>query len=187
MYLPADFGETLDATSLVWIDRDGVVEDLGAPTRTYLWPKLSPDETRVALRLHQPTTNIWLYDIASGNLSPFITGDSANDAPIWSPSGGQIAFSSSRDGPRNLFLKATDFRETEEPLTLNEYSEFASSWSPDGRWLIFTAFDPESEEDGDIWIMPLEGDRTPQAFYETESFAGGAVFSPSSPWLKVAF
>ena len=183
VYLPAESGEALDANSLAWIDRNGVVDRLGAPPRSYLWPVLSPDEERIAVRLHEPRSNIWIYDIESGNLSPFIAGDGANDSPVWSPGGDQIAFSSSRNGPWNLFLKAADFSGTEEPLTTNEYSTYASSFSPDGQWLTFTTFDPASGDDGDVWTLPLEGDRIPEAFHETESFAGGPMFSPSGDWI----
>ena len=178
VYLPAESGEHLDTTSLAWIDRNGMVEDLGAPPRSYLWPTLSPNKERVALRLQEPRSNVWIYNIQDGNLSPLITGGTSNDAPIWSPTGNDIAFSSTRDGPRNLFIRETDFLAPEEQVTGNEYSENPSSWSPDGQWLAFTRFDPASENDGDIWVVPVEGDRTPQVFHETESFAGGAMFSP---------
>ena len=52
---------------LVWVDRSGVEEPLGAPPREYNYPKLSPDGTRVAVEIRaEGGRDIWIWDIQIG-------------------------------------------------------------------------------------------------------------------------
>jgi serine/threonine-protein kinase len=63
------------------------------------------------------------------------------------------------------------------------------SFSPDGRWLAFTAFGNNS---GDLWIAPfiVEGDRlragTPEPFLAARFNEGSPTISPDGRWLAYA-
>ncbi len=46
----------LETRRLVWVDRQGGVEPLGAPPRLYVHPCLSPDGQRVAVAITEPRT-----------------------------------------------------------------------------------------------------------------------------------
>ncbi|MDA2934451.1 protein kinase, partial [Acidobacteria bacterium AH-259-D05] len=60
IYVPA--GESEGSFSLVWVDREGAVEPLGAPLHQYRAPRLSPDGVRVAVNISEASTDIWVYD-----------------------------------------------------------------------------------------------------------------------------
>jgi Tol biopolymer transport system component len=52
------------------------------------------------------------------------------------------------------------------------------SWSPDGRFLVYTEIDPRTKSD--IWVLPLEGERKPFPFLKTEFNEVGARLSPAA-------
>ena len=64
--------------------------------------------------------------------------------------------------------------EAEELLT-SETSNTPTSWSPEGV-LAYT-------ERGDIWLLPLEGDRKPRSFLATQFEERNAMFSPDGRWI----
>jgi len=61
---------------LVWVDRRGREESLGAPLRPYSYPRLSPDGKRVALDVGGVDRDIWIWDISRKALDRF-----TNDQP----------------------------------------------------------------------------------------------------------
>src|SRR5262249_40907867 len=79
----------------------------------------------------------------------------------------------------------TDGEGTEERLTMGEYVQTPSSWSPDGKWLAFTeAGTPATGRD--IWVLPLEGEALnagPEARVRTPANEDNGVFSPNGQWL----
>jgi Tol biopolymer transport system component len=59
--------------------------------------------------------------------------------------------------------------------------EYATSSSRDGRFLLYTAKDPETKSD--LWVLPLQGDRKPISFLRTKFNEGSGQFSPDGRWL----
>jgi Tol biopolymer transport system component len=76
---------------LVWVDRDGREEDIGAPTRVYGLIGLSPDGSRLAVHVGDVTDYIWLYDFARKEGRQLATSSAAG-WPLWTPDGNSIAF-----------------------------------------------------------------------------------------------
>ncbi len=90
-YVPR--GATLG--NLAWVDRKGVVEPLGTPTRDYAGRvQLSPDGKRVVVVIvAEGSYDVWTYDILHEALTRLTLGDGDSVAPSWSPDGRRIAFS----------------------------------------------------------------------------------------------
>ena len=80
-----------------------------------------------------------------------------------------MAFSSDK----GIYWKSADGTGTEERLTTGG---LASSWSPNGPTLAFLRA-------GDIWTLPISGDRQPHQVAETPSAEEQAEFSPDGRWL----
>jgi Tol biopolymer transport system component len=55
------------------------------------------------------------------------------------------------------------------------------SWSPDGRFLLYSAFDPTTRQD--LWVLPLDGERKPFVFLKTPSSERNGQFSPDGRWI----
>ena len=179
IYVPGRYSE-LDRT-LVWVDRQGIVESLATPRRIYDDPKISPDGQRVAVQFKISTGNIWVYDIVRNSLTQ-ITFEKLNNQPFWSPDGKRIAFGSTRAGGlQNLYWKSSDGNGSVERLTTSEYNQSLTSWSSDDKWLTFYQMHPTTGRD--IWVLPLEGEREPYPFLKTPFQEAGAMFSPDGLWL----
>ena len=69
----------------------------------------------------------------------------------------------------------------EERLTTSPNIQGPGSISRDGRWLAYYDLDPATG--CDIWVLPLNGDRKPQAFLRTPAWAGFLRFSPDGRFL----
>ena len=180
VYVP---GRVWGESTLVWVDRQGAVEPLALPLRRYFDPRLSPDGQRLAVQIGSLiNSDIWIHHIPRGTLTR-LTFEGNDVDPLWTPDGERVAFSSDRaGGPTNLFWKPADGSGPVEQLTESErYQRYPSSCSPDGQVLAFSEFHPST--DWDIWVLPLQGERKPRPFLQTQFRKGEAVFSPDGHWL----
>jgi serine/threonine-protein kinase len=57
----------------------------------------------------------------------------------------------------------------------------ATSWSADGR--LFVLFQTHPETDGDITVLPVDGERKPRLFLQTPADEGGSTLSPDGRFL----
>ena len=167
--------------TLVWVDRKGAEESLETPPRPYRFPRLSPDSQKVAvtIQVKDQSSNISVYDIRRDAWTQ-LTFEQGS-FPLWTPDGKRIVFSSTRLGPQNMFWKPADGTGVVERLSESALQHTAHSWSPDGKFLAFTEVHPTSS--GDIWVLPVEGERTPWTFLQTPSSETGVVFSPDGHWV----
>ncbi|MCI0488870.1 MAG: LpqB family beta-propeller domain-containing protein [Blastocatellia bacterium] len=78
-----------------------------------------------------------------------------NFYPTWSPDGSKIAFTSTRDGNREIYVINTDGSQ-EIRLTSNPASDWVPAWSPDGSKIAFV-----SDRDGnlEIYVMSADGSK----------------------------
>src|SRR5262249_60466164 len=69
-FLVYDPGTTLGRAqrTLWWVDRAGNEEAVPVPPRSYVYPRLSPDGTQVALDIRDQDKDIWIWDLAGRNL-----------------------------------------------------------------------------------------------------------------------
>ena len=84
--------------TLHWVDRQGREESLNVEPRSYLWPRISPDGTRVAVEVVQSgNRDVWIYDLVRktfgvGSRSiPLMMGDPCGRPTVIESSSGQLA------------------------------------------------------------------------------------------------
>jgi serine/threonine-protein kinase len=173
-YILGDAG----SRSLVWVDHEGKSTLLMETQGSLELPRVSGDGQRVALTNDY---DIFVYDLPREVLSP-LTGEGFNHAQAWTAEGNRVAFSSTKDGVEpNIFLASPGGSEEWERLTTSPNEQYAGSFSPDGKVLAFTEVDPSSGRD--LWLLPTEGDRSPQSFLRTEGNEWEPRFAPNGQWI----
>ncbi|HYL64091.1 MAG TPA: hypothetical protein VE077_15870, partial [Candidatus Methylomirabilis sp.] len=178
-------GESATANQILWLDRTGKALGTTGPPGEYAGPQISPDGHRLAISLTTlgvPNFDIWVYDILRGRSTRLTFNLAADVAPAWSPDGKTVAFTSSRKGAFSIYEKAADGSGETEPLFVDDASEDNSSWSSDGRYLLFDRV-PTNSSASAIWALPLFGDRKPRIVVESGFGVNEPALSPNGKWL----
>ena len=166
------------------MNREGREEPLGLPANAYLWPRLSPEGTRLAVTIQEPSQNVWVSEIARGDLTPLTIVPESDSMPIWTPDGQEVVFASRREGGQlGFFSKRADGTGPVELLLMGETAGFLMpySWSSDGRTLAFGYV--ASDTGPDIGVLNLEGDREWHPLLQTASNELHPAFSPNGAWI----
>jgi Tol biopolymer transport system component len=152
---------------------------------------ISPDGTQAAAVLEATSdhdllmgrNDLWMIDMARGTRTrhTFFEGKYRQAAPLWSPDGSRLVFSSNHKGLFNLYERSVNGQGSDTALLPPRLGRFATSWSRDGRYLIFHEHD--SKGGFDIWLLPLEGDRKPVPFLRTGYSERQGQLSPDGKWL----
>jgi eukaryotic-like serine/threonine-protein kinase len=170
---------------LAWFDRSGkMLGALGTPDDgTPSFPRISPDGRSVAIhRMVQGNTDVWLVDAV--RMTRFTFDTSLDRFANWSPDGKWIAFDSNRKGHRDLYQKASNGAGSEQVLLETSQEKTVYSWSGDGRFLLYGFQD--SKTGFDLWVLPVQGDRTPFAFVNAGFDQRQGAFSPDDRWIAYA-
>ena len=167
--------------TLVWVDRQGSEEPLGAPPRAYGQLQLSPDGRQMAVRIGDSTAtqDVWVYDLERGALSR-LTFEGAKSRPMWSPDGAHIVYRSVTDRGGDVSWKAADGTGEEEQITTDGTVALVSSISSDGK-LAFFYTGPTAGRD--LWMVPREGDRKSSPFLQGPFNETSPKISPDGRWI----
>ncbi|MGB6451380.1 MAG: TIR domain-containing protein [Steroidobacteraceae bacterium] len=166
---------------LTWVDRSGaLLGTVGPPDGSLHAPRVSPDGRQVAFsRETQGKLDIWLQGDARASRMTF--GSASSEFPVWSPDGSRLAFVSRAAATYGLYQKPTNGAQAPEPLLLSQYVQYPTSWSADGRYLLYFVFDQGSALD--LWVLPMTGTRKPFPFLQSSSNKVWGQFSPDGRWV----
>jgi eukaryotic-like serine/threonine-protein kinase len=175
-------GSSAVGSQLVWLSRDGKPPTQLGETAIFHEMRLSPDGRRLAVALGDPSSALWVYDVARG-VRTRLTFQGSVVTPAWSPDGRHIAFAERHTGPLDIYMKDASGYGNEELLVSDNQDKAISDWSPDGRYLLYTA--TPGTLANSIWMLPLFGDRKPQLFMQAgaEAYLMGGWFSPDGKWV----
>ena len=175
-------------TVATWYDSTGVpAGTLALPPGHYDGISISPDGTRgvVVKSLSPSESSLWVVDLARGGTSPLSTGPGRNDAPVWSPDGTRVVWTSNRDGIENFYAKNVNDAAPEQLLYASD-AMFKSpfSWSPDGEWSIAIQLDPVTAQN--VWRIDPTGRRAAEAVVRNPGRDVAGHVSPDGKWLTFA-
>jgi Tol biopolymer transport system component len=164
------------SSAMVWLDRSGAVSVASGDPLRMRNPRLSPDGTLVVAN-GTAAADLWLFDFARGSRLR-LTTEGFNRAGAWAPDGARIAFFSAPVAPQLGASLTQDLYAVAAgggaPTRLLERPgpQWADSWSPDGRHLIF---DDGPGFSRDLWVLPIGGE--PRALVATRFNERSGVFS----------
>ena len=167
---------------MLWRDLTGkMIGNPGVPNR-YGTPVVSPDGGRIVFQVTDAHGNsdIWVRDLARGNDTRLTFDPRPDSDPVWSPDGKKIAFAANRGARMDLYEKSADGAGEERLLFKSDQEKTPTSWSRDGRFLLFNSVDAKSASD--LWILPLDTLK-PFALLKTESWESDGQFSPDGRWV----
>ena len=173
-------GQLTEESELRWYDREG--KKLGAlGSGLYYGPRLSPDGTRLAVDFGDPSRNIWIFDVRR-SVKTRLTFGTTEGAPVWSPEGSRIAFSTlfGGIGSSEILAKKANGEGQSEPLDDPNGMAVPTDWSPDGRFILL---DVNYSVRSEIDILPLTGDRKPYPFAKSQFPERSGHFSPDGRWV----
>ena len=175
-YVPGTGGVTGQGT-FVWVDREGREEAVVAEPRAYQEFSLSPDGTKIAVRVTDPDNeDVWIYDLVRDTQMRLTFDPATERFPIWTPDGQRVAFGSA-EAP--LSWKAADGTGEVETLVEGSRAQLPQAFSPDGTVLVLW----DRNSGSDLGMLSLEGERTPTPLLETEFLERSASLSPDGRWL----
>ena len=167
---------------LVWVGRDGTLRPATEERRRYAQPELSPDGQRVAVRIEDERSDIWVLELERGTLTKVTFTEGLDDSPVWTSDGDRLLFTTELGGPAfDLFWTASDGSGEAEELYVTQFDKFAKSLSPDDALLAFRESHPDTS--GDIWILPLAEGGELQPFVRTPFNETEPEFSPDGRWV----
>ena len=90
-----------------------------APTDDYLYVSLSPDGTKAAVEILSDLgdVDVGVVDLSRGTLTRITTDPGDDSAPLWSPNGQRLLFTSTRSGRPELMWRSADGTGEVEVLT----------------------------------------------------------------------
>jgi Tol biopolymer transport system component len=152
---------------------------------SYLWPRLSPDGTRLAFSILSGSDfDISIYDIRTHRTMRFAAGPGDQIAPVWSSDGRFIAYFDSR--ARNVMALRSDGLGEAVPL-LSAGIRIPWTFSPASARLAFHEMSPDTGFD--LWTVEIREDAVglhagrPEPFRRTRTFETYPTFSPDGRWI----
>jgi serine/threonine protein kinase/Tol biopolymer transport system component len=172
---------------LTWRDLNGATGVVGAPanypgSNGQSMVSVTQDGKRAAFVKtdEQGNTDIWVRDIASGRETSITFDPRREDSPVWSHDGSKIIFAADRGGNMDLYEKNADGTGEEALLLKSGQDKVPTSWSSDGKFVLFNSWDPKTSSD--LWVLPL-ATLKPRIFLKTEATEVYGQFSPDNHWI----
>ena len=174
-----------ETLQLTWLNRLGnVLERVGQPGK-YNGLALAPEQTRAVVVQRTTRSNadqdLWLVDLPSGRSSRLTFDARLEERPVWSDDGRRVYFTGT-GAIGSLFEQSISGEQGARRLLESPQHKVPTSTSRDGRFLLFTSENFGSTR-GDVWVLPLTGERTPYPLIRRAFDQEQAQFSPDGKWV----
>jgi eukaryotic-like serine/threonine-protein kinase len=162
---------------VVWVDRAAHEQPIDAPSRPYVYPRISPDGTRMVVSVADGDQNLWIWDFAHHTLARLTFESAANERyAAWSADGRTIFFA--LFDTHGIWRVETAGTGKAERLTSTGSAVYGVS--PDGSSLVYM----DGGATVDLMLLPLKGPKPvghplfPSPFNEKN-----AEISPDGRWV----
>ena len=144
-------------------------------------PGISPDGSEIAF---VSGGDIWTVPSGGGGARLLVSHPATESRPLYSPSGDQLAFVSTRTGNGDIYVltfKTGALRR----LTFDDAPDVLDAWSRDGRWICFSSTSHDIAGMNDIYRVAVEGG-TPMPV-STDRYVNEYFAAPGPDGTRMAF
>jgi Tol biopolymer transport system component len=178
-------------SSVLSLDRTGEEKVLPLPKAEYYGARFSPDGERLLLtRSESVRSTIVICERERNVLTTLTPEPGSHFIAVWSPDGRRVAFSRFTDAMPTLSAKNTDGNGEIEALTEpSQDAQFANSWSPDGKVVLYTtAYTADRSPKRrflttDLWVVSLGDRHSARPWFESPFRETAGTFSPDGRWI----
>src|SRR5262249_49435535 len=179
--LVAQTGSGVAPSQPVWFDRKG--KQLGSVGKPDVYGNVSiaPNGRSVAVDktdMASLNTDVWTYELQRESAKRLTFNPAIEVAPMWSPDGSRLVFSSNRQVTFDLYIKNSDGTQQEKSLVHGDNDSFPSDWSRDGKYILYT-------QGSDLWFLTLQALKS-SLFLKAPSVVRNGQFSPDGKWVAYA-
>jgi eukaryotic-like serine/threonine-protein kinase len=167
-----------------WIDGTGTTERFPMKPGSYVWPRISPDGTRLAVAAFESGHPIVaVHDLSSHSTTRLTMTGPIDGYPLWTPDGRVLILG----GPGGLAWLRPGIDEKPHPLTASDGPQVPWSFTPDGSRLAYHTL--AGDAGFDLWTLPISTTPaglvagTPEPFLQTRAWEVYPTFSPDGRWL----
>ena len=166
----------LTLRTLAWVDRQGNEQPLTLEPGRYVYARVSPDGTRIAIDVAGANRDIWIWDLGREILTRLTDGPNEDMTPLWSPDGRRVFFASNRTGNFDVYSQPADgSTQATVEIALPTF-QGPSSITPDGRRLVV------NEEFHDLSVLDLTQHTLRPLLHRDANDSIGAL-SPDGRWI----
>jgi serine/threonine-protein kinase len=151
-YVTEGTGGLVIPRSLVWVDRAGHEEAVGAPPRAYTVPRVSPDGRHIAVDVREEggrVGSLWDWNVSRQTLTRLADGY----IPTWTPDGARLVFQAPPNGG-TLYWQAATGAGAIERLTTGTNVHVPTSITPDGTHVVGYQISPQTSRDLFLLRLP---------------------------------
>jgi Tol biopolymer transport system component len=154
----------VDASQIVLVSRTGVATPLPLPSRSYHYPRFSPDGKKIAFSAGSGPSasflgtddDVWTYDLSSKGLNR-LTFEGHDVHPVWSPDGKWIAYTSAGGPMMGVQRKASAGNGPPESVWKQSDPRIVNCWTPTGASLLVTSMGHTIG----LWLVPVPRGENP--------------------------
>jgi Tol biopolymer transport system component len=125
---------------------------------------------------------VWIVDLIRGVSTRFTFQTGTTQTSIWSPDGKRVAFNALTRGAQELFQKAVTGG-GEELLLSDGMSKTPWSWSPDGKYVVYSNVGAGGGGVANLWVLPLSGGQKPFPLLPSDYTQLFGRVSPEGQWI----
>ena len=162
---------------LTWVDRNGNEEPLPIVPGAYLFPRVSPDGTRVAIDIPGANRDVWIWSARRPAPVRLTSGPAEDMLPTWSVDGRRVFFASQRNGRFDIYSQAADGSTPERLEFSGPGSQMPNSFTPDGTQLLV------NENFRDLSVVRLTRPARIERLLGSDANEWLGEVSPDGKWL----
>jgi eukaryotic-like serine/threonine-protein kinase len=169
-------------SALVWVDRTGKPTPVAGMRNMFRFgARILPDGVRLASSELYLNKDIWIFDSTRGT-EDRATYEGQNAFPIWAPDGSRFAFRSDREGPQKIYVSSLANPREAKRLTSGPF-DVPSSWTPDGKELLFTRGYASLGGNTDVYAVSIDQPDKLRPILATPADERFPELSPDGKWL----